>query len=79
LGDISIHARIILNLMLHKQGYRSRGGSASIMSDYGLDDLTIGVLSPSETKEFSSSLCVKTGTGAYPPSYPKGTEVLSWG
>jgi hypothetical protein len=44
-----------------------RGSSGSIVSDYGLDDRAIGVRSPAEAKDFSSNLCVQTGSGA-PPS-----------
>jgi hypothetical protein len=36
------------------------------VSDYGLDDRAIGVRSPAEAKDFSSSLCVQTGSGAHP-------------
>jgi hypothetical protein len=43
------------------------------MSDYELDDWAIGVRSPADTKDFSSSLCVKTCSGAHPASYPMGT------
>jgi hypothetical protein len=32
--------------------------------DYGLDDRAIGVRSPAGAKDFSSSLCVQTGSGA---------------
>jgi hypothetical protein len=32
------------------------------VSDYGLDDRAIGVRSPAEAKDFSSSLCVQTGS-----------------
>jgi hypothetical protein len=52
---------------------RSRGGSGSIVSDYGLDDRAIGVRSPAGAKDFPSSLCVQTGSGAYPPSCTMGT------
>jgi hypothetical protein len=38
------------------------------VSDYGLDDRAIGVLSPAGAKDFSCSLCVQTGTGAHPAS-----------
>jgi hypothetical protein len=48
--------------------YRSRGSSGSIVSDYGLDDRAIGVRSPAGAKDFSSSLCVHTGSGAHPAS-----------
>jgi hypothetical protein len=52
---------------------RSRGGSGSIVSDYGLDDRAIGVRIPAGAKDFSSSLCVQTGSGAHPASCPMGT------
>jgi hypothetical protein len=42
-------------------------------SDYGLDDRAIGVRSPAEAKDFSSSLCVQTGSGAHLASCPMGT------
>jgi hypothetical protein len=51
----------------------------SIVSDYGLDDRAIGVRSPAGAKDFSSSLCVQTGSGAHPASSPMGTGVLSLG
>jgi hypothetical protein len=41
---------------------RSRVSSGSIMSDYGLDDWVIGVRSPAGAKDFSSILCVQTGS-----------------
>jgi hypothetical protein len=43
------------------------------MSNYGLDDRAIGVRSPAEAKDFSSSLCVQIGSGAHPASCPMGT------
>jgi hypothetical protein len=48
-------------------------GSGSIVSDYGLDDRAIGVRSPAGTKDFSSSLCVQTGSGAHLASCTMGT------
>jgi hypothetical protein len=51
----------------------SRGSSVSIVSGYGLDDRAIEVRSPAESKDLSSSLCVQTGSGAYPASCPMGT------
>jgi hypothetical protein len=36
------------------------------VSDYG-------VRSPTRAQDFSSSLCVQTGSGAHPASYPIGT------
>jgi hypothetical protein len=60
-------------------GFWSRGSSVSIVSDYGLDDRAIEVRSPAEAKDFSSNLCVQTGSGAHPASCPMGTAVLSPG
>jgi hypothetical protein len=51
----------------------SRGSSGSIVSDYGLGDRAIGVRSPAGAKDFSSKLCVQTGSGAHPASCPMGT------
>jgi hypothetical protein len=36
-------------------------------------DWTTGVRSPTEAEDFSSSLCVQTGSGAHPASYSMGT------
>jgi hypothetical protein len=57
----------------------SRVSSGSIVSDYGMDDRAIRVRSPAGAKDFSSILCVQTGSGAHPASCPMGTEVLSPG
>jgi hypothetical protein len=46
----------------------SRGSSVSIVSGYGLDYQAIEVRSPAEAKDFSSILCVQTGSGAHPAS-----------
>jgi hypothetical protein len=43
------------------------------VSDYGPDDLAIRVRSPAGSRDFSCSLCVQTGSGAHPASYPVGT------
>jgi hypothetical protein len=51
----------------------SRVSSGSIVSDYGLDDRVIGVRSPVGAKDFSSILCVQTGSGAHPASSTMGT------
>jgi hypothetical protein len=40
------------------------------VSDYGLDDQAIGVRSPAGAKDFSSILCVQTGSEAHPASSP---------
>jgi hypothetical protein len=49
------------------------GSSGSIVSDYGLDDRAIGVRSPAGATDFSSILCVQTGSGAHPASCTMGT------
>jgi hypothetical protein len=46
------------------------GSSVNIVSGYGLDDRAIEVRSPAD---FSSNLCVQTGSGAHPASCPMGT------
>jgi hypothetical protein len=43
------------------------------VSDCGLDDRAIGVRPPAGAKDFSSSLCVQTGSGAYPASCTMST------
>jgi hypothetical protein len=55
------------------ESLRSRVSSVSIVSDYGLDDLAIGVRSPAGAEDFSSILCVQTGSGAHPASCTLGT------
>jgi hypothetical protein len=45
-----------------------------VLSYYGLDDRAIGVLSLAGAKDFSSNLCVQTGSGAHSASCPMGTE-----
>jgi hypothetical protein len=52
----------------------NRVSSGSIVSDYGLEDRAIGVRFPAEAKDFSSSLCVQTGSGAHPASCTMGTR-----
>jgi hypothetical protein len=44
----------------------SRVSSGSVVSDYGLDEWAIEVRSPAGAKDFSSSLCVQTGSAAHP-------------
>jgi hypothetical protein len=48
-----------------------RGSSVSIVSDYGLDDR--GSI-PDRAEDFSSSLCVQTGSGAHPACCTMGTR-----
>jgi hypothetical protein len=43
------------------------------VSDYGLDDRAKDFRSPAEAKDFSSSLCVQTGSEAHPASCTMGT------
>jgi hypothetical protein len=43
------------------------------VSDYGLDDRAIEVRFPAGAKDFSSNLCVQTGSGAHPASGTMGT------
>jgi hypothetical protein len=53
----------------------SRGNSVSIVSCYGLDDRAIEVRFLAGAEDFSFSLCVQTGSGAYPASCIMGTGV----
>jgi hypothetical protein len=45
----------------------SQGSSVSIVSGYGPDNWAIEVRSPAYAKDFSSSLCIQTGSGATQP------------
>jgi hypothetical protein len=47
--------------------------AVSIVSGYGLDDWAIEVRSLAEAKDFSSSLCIQTSSGAHPASCTMGT------
>jgi hypothetical protein len=59
---------------------RSRGSSGSIVSEYGLHDRAIGVRSPVGAKDFSSILCVQTGSEVHPASCTMGTGgSFPWG
>jgi hypothetical protein len=44
------------------------------MSGYGLDDRAIEVRYPAGAKDFSSVLCIQTGSMAHPVSCTMGTE-----
>jgi hypothetical protein len=46
------------------------GSSVSTVSDYRQDDRDS---IPAEAEDFSSNLCVQTGSGAHPASCPVGT------
>jgi hypothetical protein len=43
------------------------------VSGYGLDDRAIEVWSLAGTKDYSSILCIQTGSGAHPVSCTMGT------
>jgi hypothetical protein len=47
--------------------------SVSIVSDYVLDDRMIEVQSQQRRKDFSSNLCLQTGSEAHPASCTMGT------
>jgi hypothetical protein len=53
--------------------YGIRGSSVTIVSGYGVEDREIEVRSPAEAKDFSSYLCVQTGSRAHPASCTMGT------
>jgi hypothetical protein len=55
------------------------GSSGSIVSGHGLDDRTIEVRSMAEARDFSSNLCVQTGSGATQPPVQWVPVVLSPG
>jgi hypothetical protein len=66
-------------IRLNTDNMREPGSSASIVSDYGLDDRAIGVRSPAGAKDFSFSLYVQTGSGATQPPVQWVPGVLSPG
>jgi hypothetical protein len=47
---------------------REPGSSVSIVSDYGLDYRSFEVRFRAEAKDFSSTLCIQTGSGTHPAS-----------
>jgi hypothetical protein len=49
------------------------GSSFTIVSGYGLHDRAIEVRSSAEARDFFSSLCVPTGSGAHPAFCTMGT------
>jgi hypothetical protein len=54
--------------------YGEPGSSVSMVSGYTLDDRTIEVRSLVGAKDFSSNLCVQTGSGANPTSRTTSTR-----
>jgi hypothetical protein len=69
---VQLFSIISINL-LTTESLRSWGISVSIVSDYGLDNRATEVRSPAWAKDFSSYLCVQTGSGAHPASCPMCT------
>jgi hypothetical protein len=63
-------AEIIMSTYLN---LKEPGSSVSTVSDYGLDDREIGFRSPAGAKDFSSNLCVQTGSEVRPASCTMGT------
>jgi hypothetical protein len=53
--------------------YGEPGSSGGTVSGYGLDDRVIEGRPLQKRKDFSSSFCVQTGSGAHPASCPIGT------
>jgi hypothetical protein len=72
-GIVSNEAFLFLDLWECIVTTGSRVSSVSIVSDYWLDDRAIGVRSPAGEEDFSSSLCIQTGSGAHPASCTMGT------
>jgi hypothetical protein len=60
-------------LRLVQASIGSHGSSVSIVSDYGLDYQAIGARSPAGAKDFSSNLCVHTGSEAHSASCTMST------
>jgi hypothetical protein len=61
---------VLYEQILYKKLYP--GSSVSIESGYWLEDRAIGVRSPAGAKDFSSNLCVHSGSGAHPASCTMG-------
>jgi hypothetical protein len=70
--SITFHQNKCIYLFIYL--FVNRGSSVSTVSVYGLDDRANEVPSPADAKNFSSSLCVQTGSGAHPASCTMGTR-----
>jgi hypothetical protein len=57
----------------YERNYCEPRSSVSIVSAYGLDDPAIEVRSAAEAEDFSSNLCVQTGSEAHPASSTMST------
>jgi hypothetical protein len=73
LSTTGIRLSVLAIIIVCTKVVGSRVSSDSIVSDYGLDDRAIGVRSPAGEKDFSSNICVQTGSGAHPASCTMGT------
>jgi hypothetical protein len=73
MGSQKIFPSLCIKVITFFDDRWSRASSVSIVSDYGLDDRAIGVRSPAEAKNFSSILCVQTGSRAHPAACTMGT------
>jgi hypothetical protein len=72
-GYITVNYIVLCISCLLLSVYKEPGSSVSIVCGYGLDDRAIGFRSPAGAKDFSSNLCVQTGSGAHPASCTMGT------
>jgi hypothetical protein len=71
LFTVNVHFSVIYGMYKVKL---EPGGSVSIVCNCGLDDQTIEVRSPAAgAKDFFSSLCVQTDSGAHRASCSMGT------
>jgi hypothetical protein len=68
---MGMRARVWMGGAVGDAAYFTGAGLAQavLCLDYGLDDRAIGAM------DFSSSLCVQTGSGAHPASCPMGTGI----
>jgi hypothetical protein len=63
----------LVQINKHFKSFCELGSSVSIVSVYGLKERAIEVRSPARAKDFSSNLCVQTGSGTHPASCTMGT------
>jgi hypothetical protein len=70
-AEISVWRPAYLDLLIIT--VKEPGSSVSIVSDCGLDDQAIGVRLSAGAKDFSSNLCVQSGSGAHPAPCTMGT------
>jgi hypothetical protein len=71
---LQIFYKLLFTILTNVAYAWSRNSSGSIVSGYVLDDRAIGFRSPAGAKDFSSSLCVQTGSGVHPASCTMGTR-----